>query len=77
MTSFYNGQPVLVLGQDVGAIFENKFKGFGQDGVRISTTRDVHGTRKKFYSFVPAEWVSIIDDSDVTHRPDRDGYIYT
>ena len=51
------GDEVLILGQNVSARFELEMFGFGgQRGCRVSTT-DSDG--KKFYSFVPKEWVSV------------------
>ena len=50
--------PVLILGQDVGAHFELEMFGFGgQRGYRVWTPcSNVPG--RKFYSFVPKEWVT-------------------
>ncbi len=53
--------PVLILGQDVSAHFELEMFGFGgQRGCRVYT---VDGNNKKFYSFVPKEWVSVREES--------------
>ncbi len=55
---FKKGDPVLILGQSVGAHFELEMFGFGgQRGYRVWTAcPDVPG--RKFYSFVPKDWVS-------------------